>query len=520
MANIDNELLEICGGSEGKAIRKSIVKALQRINEDRTNAENKVLTITREDNHKTITGGPWDKIVVAVSDEGVNNESACSVLDDIEVDANGYYDLWTTNWPEGHGWKGITVNVPDADYFGGERTITKNGEYFPEFDGFDGYSKVYVNVKGGGQEGQSFKVKFYNQWDTVIQEQNVNFGEDAVFQGELPKSDTPFMRWDPEPVKVSYNMDCHPVFYDAGYRGTIPDDWRTIQRDLRSGLAGKKYKIGDTKVIPCSGFQSEVEMVLIDLTTSMIVAEDNHYSFRRPRTSIYGSDGYVSLWISKDALYGTRIAPEQVINLEQEDIEESVWNPREVNPFVYLCYKQELGPCSYAALQLYWWQIGISWKRDQHSGDDSQPTPQSVFNTAYKRYANGGVIELEQRYYDTLLELGIHNNVYRTPSGANDVGITLESPALHVNVPQISIVWDSDNEVYIGKKVADAPSYGQYYSGNRPTNVTMKSLNEYNAGYSGNQLCPYPLTSDVGYIPFAGHNYGIDYGYTREFLVL
>ena len=163
MANIDNELLEIRAASEGSKTRQSIVKALKSINEDRQYREKTKLVITEANNHTTLTGGPWDIVEVKVN-TGSDNIGSCISLDDFgEVRQNGYYDLWNTSWPEGHAWKSFTVNVSPSNYNGGELNVNQNGEYISNLDGYDGYSKVKVNVPEGGAEGQNFIVNFFDQ---------------------------------------------------------------------------------------------------------------------------------------------------------------------------------------------------------------------------------------------------------------------------------------------------------------------------------------------------------------------
>ena len=63
-------------------------------------------------------------------------------LDDITITQNGHY-----THPSHGGYDDITVNVqPDLQ----TKTITENGTYTPD-SGYDGFSRITVDVQGGGQ---------------------------------------------------------------------------------------------------------------------------------------------------------------------------------------------------------------------------------------------------------------------------------------------------------------------------------------------------------------------------------
>lgn len=528
MANIDNELLSICAASEGSKVRASIAKALQRINDDRRYAVNNRKKITSEDNHKTLTGGPWDIIDVDVNEGEVNVKGGATSLDDFGVvTQNGYYDLWNTNWPAGHGWQSFTVDISGADYFSGERTITQNGEYFAEYDGFDGYSKVYVNVPDGGQETQQFKVVFHDQWQNPIEEKIVNFGETAVFTGQTPQSDTPFMRWDPEPVNVAYNMNCYPVFYDAGYRGTINDDWRTIQKNLRNGTAPSKYRIGDTRVIPCDGFNTEVEMVLIAMGAGL-QSHDHKFEYRRD-TNVALSN-IVSLWISKTALYGSRIKPEEVLD-EKNDILRKEWYYDAQSMFQHRFdgLVSDVNSCyiTWDAITYYYFIRGVSWIDTSRSGQS--PIPQHVIGEdriSYEGFSNGGLYEIAD-YEEVLRNLDIWTNrYYQYPTASPSiVSIMLDTYDITGNVPSTQNVHNEDTDLY-GMIKTSGSKYNHFFHTGTLYSPQEQTLSETLSSalipdYRGSVYNRPPYSTETGVVKRSVDGVGsVDTGYSREFLIL
>ena len=528
MANIDNELLSICAASEGSKVRASIAKALQRINDDRRYAVNNRKKITSEDNHKTLTGGPWDIIDVDVNEGEVNVKGGATSLDDFGVvTQNGYYDLWNTNWPAGHGWQSFTVDIPGKDYFAGERQITQNGEYFAEYDGYDGYSKVYVNIPDAGQEGQQFKVVFHDQWKNPLEEKIVNFGEDAVFTGDIPRSDTPFMRWDPEPVKVAYNMDCYPVFYDAGYRGTINDDWRTIQRNIRNGTAADKYHIGDTRMMPCTGFNTEIEMVLIKMGDD-ITSYDHKYGYRRDTNKALSRA--VSLWISKNALYGSHIDPDQVLN-QYDDILRKEWYYDAQSKYGYSLegLVDDVSGCyiTWNAITYYYFMRGISWHDISQDGHHPRQHVVGEDRINYERISNGGLYELDE-LGETLRNLDIWTNRYyeSQSSSSRTVSIRLSTYDIVGNAPPTQNVHNTETNLY-GMIATGGSKYNQFvHTGTMYTPETTElretKLTALISDYSGNQYNrDTPYTVPIGYVKRSIDGVtSTDTGYSREFLIL
>lgn len=60
-----------------------------------------------------------------------------------------------------------------------EKTITENGQYAAKEDGADGYSKVTVDVSGGGG-GETFEVELNVGWNTG--QENVSFSSSKTLQ--------------------------------------------------------------------------------------------------------------------------------------------------------------------------------------------------------------------------------------------------------------------------------------------------------------------------------------------------
>lgn len=244
MANIDAELDVILKAERGDEVRNAIAAAIQKISADRE-YKPKTLNIGDSDNHKTLKGGPWDKVVVDISGSG----GASIDLDYFGVvDANGYYDLWNTGWADrfpGHGWNGFHVDVPQHDANLTVKEITENGVYDPLTEGYDGYSKVVVSVPNAAGSGDLLTVSFYNG-NLFLSSTQVAYGGQAVYTGETPVGDTPFIGWNPDPSRVLSNMRCEAVFA-GGLGGTISDDWVTIAKNCQAGLAQSKYPIGSSK---------------------------------------------------------------------------------------------------------------------------------------------------------------------------------------------------------------------------------------------------------------------------------
>lgn len=244
MANIDAELDVILKAERGDEVRNAIAAAIQKIATDRE-YKPKTLNIGDADNHKTLKGGPWDKVVVDISGSG----GASIDLDYYGVvDANGYYDLWNTGWADrfpGHGWNGFHVDVPQHDANLTVKEITENGVYDPLTEGYDGYSKVVVSVPNAAGSGDLLTVSFYNG-NLFLGSTQVPYGGQAIYSGETPVSDTPFIGWNPDPSRVLNNMRCQAVFA-GGLGGTIADDWITIAKNCQAGLAQSKYPIGSSK---------------------------------------------------------------------------------------------------------------------------------------------------------------------------------------------------------------------------------------------------------------------------------
>ena len=282
MANIDEELKTILNAERGDDVRNAIAAAIVKISGDREYAP-QTLNIGDSDNHKTLTGGPWNKVVVNISGSG----GGAIDLDYFRtVTENGYYDLWNQGWTEGHGWNGFTVDVPQTTARLTVKEITENGVYDPRNEDFDGYSKVVVSVPGAAGSGDMLTVTFYNG-NTLLKSMQVPYGGQAVYDGPTPVGDTPFVGWNPDPSRVLNNMRCQAVFAGA-MGGDTQDDWPTIARNCQAGLAQQMYPIGTTKELEYyiwgnTATKYKTEMVLMAYNDSRYKSKNG----RVPKTLWY-----------------------------------------------------------------------------------------------------------------------------------------------------------------------------------------------------------------------------------------
>jgi hypothetical protein len=258
--NIDSELTTIKNAPKGEDVRAAIISAIKKIYNTR-----EYTPTTKKFTHNTgpegESGGPWNKVIVQV------NDSPSLDVDDMSqhpITENGYYDLaklremgFLDN-PNCDGINGFTVNVKQTPGNFGVINITENGTYDPLLDGFDGYTKVYVNVLGGERKDH-YTVKFYDG-KNLLASVSVAYGQNATYpEGKaLPDSGGLFTGWNPNPVSVSRDMNCYAVYAGQGATGagtlveTIPDTWKTICTKIKAG--NRPYEVGSTKLLRLTGY--------------------------------------------------------------------------------------------------------------------------------------------------------------------------------------------------------------------------------------------------------------------------
>ena len=252
MANIDEELKIIKGspdgsvGGRGEDVRAAIISAINKIIQEREYPPTTLLVNTNGEK----TGGPWNKVIVNVSGGlDTKNIDNCGTITE-----NDYYDLkklkklGLIDNPNCIGVDGFLVNVNQKTGEYGEITITENGVYDPLLDGYDGYSKVYVNVLGG-EIKDYYTVRFFDG-TRMLEAKSVQRGTNAIYTGTTRLSGTNFTGWNPSPVSVSRDMDCYAVYADGAssllidrYSETIPDSWAQIVEKIGT----RPYGEGSTK---------------------------------------------------------------------------------------------------------------------------------------------------------------------------------------------------------------------------------------------------------------------------------
>ena len=275
MAYIDNELEIIKTEPKGEAVRAAIIRAIQLIYNDR---EYKATTkkFTYNTGPEGETGGPWDKVIVEVPDGGVDvkNIDNCGTITE-----NGYYtikdliNIGLVSNPNCIGIDGFSVNVGQTTGQYGEINITENGTYDPLLDGYDGYSKVYVNVLGG-QYKDYYTVTFYDG-NRAIESVKTAHGANATCspEGLAKLSGGNFVGWNPNPISVSRDMNCYAVYNSGGgtgagdYTETIYDTWEQIAIKMKQG--GQPYPTGSTKFLRLRGYggvEKVLNMMLVSYT--------------------------------------------------------------------------------------------------------------------------------------------------------------------------------------------------------------------------------------------------------------
>ena len=263
VVNIDSVLDTIKKAQRGEDVRQAIIEALRMIYNDKEYPPTSI-----EIKHNgTVTGGPWNKVKVNVDSAKTSMRIDCPKG---PITENGYYTLQDlkniglVEDPDCDGIDGISVQVGQVNGGFGEKNITENGVYDPLLDGFDGYSKVYVNVLGG-EIKDYYTVRFFDG-KSLLETKSVPRGTNASYTGNRPLSGTNFTGWNPQPVAVSRDMDCYAqygtgtttVLYDRTM-STIMDSWSQICEKIESG--NRPYQPGNTKQLYVAGYNGSMYLL-------------------------------------------------------------------------------------------------------------------------------------------------------------------------------------------------------------------------------------------------------------------
>lgn len=234
MADIDEYLLTIRDEGKGENVRSAIINAIRAIHADKEYTPS-TLKVTQNGTYEATQGNVWNKVIVE-TDGGDGGSIDYDYIGTIRD--NGYYTpeilVDYLGMEPGHAIGGFHVDVDQVTGDLGEITITENGEYDPIKDGWDGYSKVYVNVFGGsGQPGQNCRVRFFDADGRLLQQKSVAWGTD--FTCDVVPSAGQFVGWNPSLQRITSDTDFHAVYANSGVAGNvIMDSWETIVTRMQS----------------------------------------------------------------------------------------------------------------------------------------------------------------------------------------------------------------------------------------------------------------------------------------------
>ena len=263
MANIESKLTTIKSASGGEDVRDAIIGALRDINNDvpadMSNPVQKEYNMP-QGSDLTVPINPPELISqIIVRQPGSGGKSTRLV--EATITENGTYP--TSDKDDGGGsydpdeetryYNKVTVKVPQLAnaVMDLEEEITQNGTYSAPADwGVDGLRTFTVNVSGASGDGP-FTVEFYDKpasdpTASVIQTQIVGKNGNAEFKPPYPTSAAgSFSGWSPNPVNVTRDLKCYPIFSQIIIDPTdISDDWAVICQKRGSG-----YPLGSHKIL-------------------------------------------------------------------------------------------------------------------------------------------------------------------------------------------------------------------------------------------------------------------------------
>lgn len=178
----------------------------------------------------------------------------------------------------------------------------------------DADEKALVNVEGDRvvyaaftKELRSYTVNFYNS-ETLEHSESVLYGNDATYVGiPTPEDDyLEFVRWNPEPVNITGDLNCYAQWYDTR---EISDDWETIAANCLNGTATDKYAIGSYKPVKITyedGTSETIDFEVIGHNHDELTDNTNaSWKFYNERTGI----PIYSLFVYKGEIWGGREHP-------------------------------------------------------------------------------------------------------------------------------------------------------------------------------------------------------------------
>ena len=263
MANIESQLTTIKSAAGGEDVREAIIGALRNINNDVPADMSNPVQITEDMplNSDLIKPLNPPKLVSQIYIKQAGSGGKTTRLVEATITENGEYP--TSDKDDGGGsydpdkenryYSKVTVKVPQLAnaVLDLEEPITENGTYSAPADwGVDGLRTFTVNVNAATGDGP-FQVEFYDKiasdpTASVIQTQIVGKNGNAEFKPPYPTSAAgSFSGWSPNPVNVSRDLKCYPIFGQIIIDPTdIHDDWPVICQRRGAG-----YPLGSHKLL-------------------------------------------------------------------------------------------------------------------------------------------------------------------------------------------------------------------------------------------------------------------------------
>ena len=257
MADISSKLDKIKSAERGEDVRDAIIGALRDINNDvpadMSNPE-RVTADMPGGSDLTIPFNP-PKLVSEIYVRQAGSGGKSTTLKDITITENGEYPTDEDDYDpstENRYYKKVKVDVPqlankiEMD----EVVIEQNGTYSATEWGVDGLRTITVNVQAAAGEGP-FTVEFYSKpvsdptsalihTELVAKNGSVTF---TALDGTTNGQGQWFKGWSPDPVNVTRDLKCYPVYSDIVIDPTeISDTWDQICAN-----GGAPYPIGAHK---------------------------------------------------------------------------------------------------------------------------------------------------------------------------------------------------------------------------------------------------------------------------------
>lgn len=272
------------------------------------------ITITKNGTTNPGTNKGYSSVEVSVS--GNVQPYGETVTKNGTISASGDIDGYSSITVQVAGGKETDPEIIRKNAHGlGRKTITKNGVYRAEDEGYKGYSEVNVQVIKKGDEdkedtGKTYTVTFKNKDGTTLQTvENVPFGGAAAYTGEEPTLESMdkigyWYGWKPIPYDIRKDTTCTALYSDfnCGYKDPdeIKDNWDKICSNR-----GTKYRVGQWRLL-CFGETefgttlSDAQNQTIELPLSGIQNGIAYYRDESPHKAVYKFGMTRMMLVAKD----------------------------------------------------------------------------------------------------------------------------------------------------------------------------------------------------------------------------